>query len=269
MKVALIDVDSHHFPNLALMKISAYWKSEGAEVEWCVPIKQYDVAYASKIFDFTPNIDFEPQADCKWYGGTGYGTLIQLPTEIENIMPDYELYGITDTAYGFITRGCPRNCDFCIVTSKEGHCTRQVAEVSQFWSGQNHICVMDSNILACDYRYDLLKSLIDTGAKIDFNQGLDIRYVDDDVIDLLNRMRLPRVRFAWDNPKEDLEPLFRRFTEKYKRKSPDMKVVYVLTNFNSTFAEDLERVEILKDAGYDPYVMVYNKGYAPREVRRL
>jgi radical SAM superfamily enzyme YgiQ (UPF0313 family) len=124
MKIGLIDVDGHNFPNLALMKISAWHKAKGDTVEWCLPIDHYDIVYQSKVFDetYSPDIEWMPMADKVIKGGTGYGLDNKLPDEIEHIYPDYSLYPelTKDTAYGFLTRGCPRGCKFCIVASKEG-----------------------------------------------------------------------------------------------------------------------------------------------------
>ena len=129
--------------------------------------------------------------------------------------------------------------------------------------------IMDPNILACPERRDLLEQLVASRAYVDFNQGLDIRLVDKDVADLLGKMRIERLHFAWDNPAEDLRPYFKRFSDWYRRKDPSKKGVYVLTNFNSTLEQDLGRVYALRDLGYSPYVMIYNKEQAPQEVRHL
>lgn len=122
MNVGLIDVDSHGFPNLALMKISAWHKKRGDSVEWWNGLKHYDLVYQSKVFDGTYSKDneFVVMADKVVKGGTGYDLKNKLPNEVEHTKPDYGLYGITDTAYGFLTRGCPRGCPFCIVKPKEG-----------------------------------------------------------------------------------------------------------------------------------------------------
>lgn len=163
MRVGLIDVDSKNFPNLALMKISAHCKQEGDTVEWYQPFgERYDVVFMSKVFSFTPDYDLCINADTVVRGGTGYCVRLEngreifdkaesivLPNEIEHIYPDYSLYNITDTAYGFLTRGCPRGCKFCIVGKKEGKCSRKVADLTEFWRGQKNIVLCDPNILAC------------------------------------------------------------------------------------------------------------------------
>jgi len=148
MKIGLIDVDSHNYPNLALMKISAWHKAQGDNVEWYDLIgTHYDMVYCSKVFTFTEDYLYHINADKVIRGGTGYAIhgaggehYIKeedrpLPDEVEHIMPDYSLYGITDTAYGYLTRGCPRGCQFCIVGKKEGLCSRKVADLSEFWGG--------------------------------------------------------------------------------------------------------------------------------------
>ena len=133
MEIGLIDVDSHNYPNLALMKISAWHKSQGDHVEWWNGLKHYDRVYQAKVFDNTYTQDniYCVDADEVIKGGTGYGLNDRLPDEIEHIYPDYSLYNITDTAYGFLTRGCPRHCPFCIVGDKEGLCSHKVADLSE------------------------------------------------------------------------------------------------------------------------------------------
>jgi hypothetical protein len=273
MKVALIDVDGHNFPNLALMKISAFHKKNGDDVEWCFPMNHYDLVYQSKVFDdtYSPDIDWIPNADKLIKGGTGYGLNNTLPSEIEHIYPDYSIYPelTKDTAYGFLTRGCPRHCDFCIVGEKEGLRSVKVADLSEFWRGQKKIVLLDPNILACKDRMHLLDQLIESRAIVDFSQGLDIRLTNEAVADKLNSIRVKRLHFAWDNPNQDLTPYFKRFTETYNRKSCSGKVVYVLVNFNSTMEQNLYRIYTLRDLGYDPYVMVYDKPNAPKEIKDL
>ena len=192
-RIGLIDVDSHHFPNLPLMKIAAYHKSIGDAAEPAVPIQRYDKVYVSKIFTFTPDIDFVPQADETVYGGTGYNLTTVLPPYIESMCPDYDLYPQFSEAYGFLTRGCPRNCRFCIVSEKEGSKSVRVADLSEFWRGQKKIKLLDANILACNERENILQSLIDCGAYIDFTQGLDIRLTDKYIAQMLTEIKIEEV----------------------------------------------------------------------------
>lgn len=276
--------DSHNFPSLPLMKLSAYHKAMGDEVEMYMPINQYDLVYASKVFSFTDDIDTDSviQADEVKRGGTGYCISVKngrevfdksknssLPKEIEHIYPDYALYPQYKYAVGFLTRGCPRNCGFCVVGEKEGLCSKQVADLEEFWRGQKEIKLLDPNILACKDYESLLKQLAESKTRVDFTQGLDIRLTNPDNIELLNKIKVTMLHFAWDNPKQDLTKYFRRFSEHTKIKSDRNKVVYVLTNYNSTLEEDLYRIYKLRELGYSPYVMIYQKENAPREIRRL
>lgn len=174
MRVGLIDVDGHNFPNLPLMKISAYHKSRGDSVEWYEPLfsGHMDKVYMSKVFTFTPDYPYCINADEIIKGGTGYSYPDggeELPEEIEHIYPDYQLYkdAFPDTAYGFLTRGCPRGCDFCIVGKKEGRCARKVADLSEFWNGQKNIVLLDANMFACKEWKDLSVQLIESGAWVD------------------------------------------------------------------------------------------------------
>ena len=276
--------DSHNFSSLPLMKLSAYHKAIGDEVEMYMPINQYDLVYASKVFSFTDDIDTNSviQADEVRKGGTGYCINVKngrevfdnsknssLPREIEHIYPDYALYPQYKYAVGFLTRGCPRNCGFCVVGEKEGLCSKQVADLDEFWRGQKEIKLLDPNILACENNESLLKQLAESKARVDFTQGLDIRLTNPDNIELLNKIKVTMLHFAWDNPKQDLTKYFRRFSEHTKIKSDRNKVVYVLTNYNSTLEEDLYRIYTLRELGYSPYVMIYQKENAPKEIRRL
>jgi hypothetical protein len=274
MKIGLIDVDGHNFPNLALMKISAWHKSQGDTVEWCFPLDHYDIVYQSKVFDdtYSPDIEWIPMADKVIKGGTGYGLDNKLPDEIEHIYPDYSIYPelTKDTAYGFLTRGCPRGCKFCIVAGKEGRRSIKVADLSEFWRGQKNIVLLDPNILACRQHPDLLGQLIDSKACVDINQGLDIRLTTEANIALLNQIKVKEIHFAWDNAEDDLKPYFERYKALAKHKPHGRYgTVYCLVNFGSTMEQNLYRIYTLRDLGYDPYVMVYDKPNAPREIKDL
>lgn len=279
MRIGLIDVDGHNFPNIPLMKLSAWHKDRGDAVEWYEPMftGHCDLVYMSKVFTFTPDYQYYIDADEIIRGGTGYfypdgGN--PLPDEIEHTYPDYSLYPelTRDTAYGFLTRGCPRGCDFCIVAAKEGKCSVKVADLSEFWRGQKNIVLMDPNMLACRDWKELSKQLIDSGAWVDFSQGCDIRIMTEEKADALKKMRIKQIHFAWDRyeDKDMIVPKFKSFKEITgwdKRKLG----VYVLTNFNTTLEQDLERVYMLRDLGYSPYVMIYDKQNVPRghDLRKL
>ena len=274
MKIGLVDVDGHNFPNLALMKISAWHKAQGDDVEWCFPMNHYDVVYQSKVFDdtYSPDINWYPQADKIIKGGTGYGLDNTLPYEIEHMYPDYSIYPelTNDTSYGFLTRGCPRGCKFCIVAGKEGRRSVKVSDLSEFWRGQKKIVLLDPNILACREHTDLLQQLIDSKAYVDFNQGLDIRMTNERNIELINQIKVKEIHFAWDNAEDNLKPYFERYSALAKHKPHGrLGSVYCLTNFGSTMEQDLYRIYTLRDMGYDPYVMVYDKPHAPKEIKQL
>jgi hypothetical protein len=270
MKIGLINVDGHNFPNLALMKISAYHKGKGDDVEWFFGFNQYDKVYMSKVFTFTE--DFHQCINAKEIirGGTGYDLKNKLPEEIENMYPDYSLYRINDVAYGFLTRGCPRGCDFCIVKDKEGQCSKKVADLKSFWSGQKEIKLLDPNLLAAKEHLDLLDQLIESKAWVDVTQGFDIRLTNPKNIEKIKQLKIKMLHFAWDKQKDEkiiIEKLkeFKELTGLNHRKLG----VYILTNFDTDFDYDLHRVYTLKELGYDPYVMIYDKENAPKRIREL
>lgn len=283
MRVELIDVDGHNFPSIPLMKISAWHKRQGDSVGWYDPMtawkQQPDRVYMSKVFTYTPDYEHPVNAKEIIKGGTGYNFLgggSDLPQEIEHIYPDYDLYPelCKDTAYGFLTRGCPRGCDFCIVGSKEGRKSRKVADLSEFWKDQKNIVLLDPNFFACGEWKELSKQLINSRAWVDFSQGCDIRIMTEEKINFLKEMKIKQIHFAWDRyeDKEIILPKFKEFkrlTEWDYRKMS----VYILTNFNTTIEQDLERIYILRDLGFSPYVMIFNKqelpkGHALRRMQR-
>lgn len=272
IRIGLIDVDSHNFPNLCLMKLSAYHKAQGHQVCFWNPLFYFDVVYKSRVFTDTYSKDniTVRNAGQVIKGGTGYGPGSDLPDEIEHSYPDYSLYPqYSETAYGFLSRGCPRGCGFCIVGGKEGRKSRKVADLSEFWRGQREIKLMDANLLACPDHESLLLQLAESRALVDFSQGLDIRLITRDNVALLNQVRTKTVHFAWDNPDEDLTRYFRQFLEWTSIKNPRLRRVYLLTNYGSTHEQDLYRVETLRQIGFDPYVMIYEKPTAPPITRHL
>lgn len=261
MKIGLVDVDSK-WPNIPLMKLSAYHKGKGDEVEFANSYTTYDLVYKAKVFTFTKDtpVNFYTKELIK--GGTGYDSELKqwLPPEIEHLYPDYSVYNENKTAYGFLTRGCPRGCPFCIVGRKEGLKSVKVANLNEFWNGQPHINLLDPNLLACEQRIELLESLVPTNAWINFSQGLDIRFIDEQTTRLLQKLRVRLVHFAWDRPKDEkiIVPRLKLFKEITKIDYRNA-CVYVLTNFESTFEEDLYRVEVIRSLGYRPYIMIYEK----------
>lgn len=271
--IGLIDCDQTNFPNLALMKIAAYHRKKGNKVEMLNSFQQYDKVYISKVFDDVYSKFSEPfiLSDEIVRGGTGYGLNNKLPGEIEHIKPAYDLYNIKNTAYGFLTRGCPRACPFCIVAEKEGRKSEKVADLNEFWTDEKNIVLLDPNILACKDCENLLLQLAESKAVVDFTQGLDARLLTKEIIELLNKINIKVVHFAWDLPQfsdsilKGLE-LYSKFGKIHNVRN---RKVYMITNFGTTHEYDLFRVKKLQELNYDPYVMIYNKPTAPKITRQL
>jgi hypothetical protein len=302
-KIGLIDVDGHNFPNIPLMKISAWHKAQGDSVEWYDAMfsGHMDKVYMSKVFSASQDYQYFVDADEVVKGGSGYcietigGREIynkakdtDLPAEIEHIYPDYSIYfndndlaydeitgeclGLSaaerkkrDTAYGFLTRGCPRGCDFCHVAVKEGRRSYKVADLSEFWRGQKNIVLCDPNILACREWPDLLQQLIDSKANVDINQGLDIRLMTKEKAEMLGKIKMDQLHFAWDRyqDKDMILPKLQMFREMTNKNERSM-IVYVLCNFDTTVEQDLERIYTLRKMGYWAYVMLYDKEHIPQ-----
>lgn len=285
MRIGLIDVDNrdkHPFPNLPLMKLSAWHKAQGDSVEWYEPLfsGHMDKVYMSKVFSFTPDYEYFVDADEVIKGGSGYCIELvngkevyhkerdkELPYEVEHIYPDYSIYygkvkDIEDTAYGFCSRGCPRGCDFCHVKDKpaDGRCSHKVADLSEFWHGQKYIELCDPNTLACKDWKDILQQLIDSKSYVDFNQGVDIRLMTEEKAEMLSRIKLKTVHFAYDRyqDKKIIEPKFKTFRNVSGWGRSKVQV-YVLTNFDTTPSQDLERIYFLRSLDFSPFVMVYDK----------
>lgn len=293
MNVGLIDVDGHNYPNLPLMKLSAWHKQKGDSVKWYnqlfhgYPNTPLDIVYMSKVFSFTPDYPYYVNAREVIKGGSGYaietvdgkeifkkGKDGQLPYEIEHIYPDYSMYPeqTKDTAYGFLTRGCPRGCKFCHVGCKEGHRSRKVADLSEFWRGQKNIVLCDPNLIACPDWKELLGQLIDSGAWIDISQGVDIRIMTEEKAEMIKKVRVKTIHFAWDQyeDKKSIVSKLKYFKDITGWNDKKM-IVYVLTNYDTTHEQDLERIYTLRDLGYSPYVMIYDKEHTKRsdKVRML
>jgi len=281
VKIGLIDVDAENnrkakYPNLALMKLSAWHKAQGDAVDWWWGWDTYDRVYMSKVFDKTFQQDImEPVNAAEVIkGGTGYDLENRLPDEVEHIYPDYSLYPrlTKDTAYGFLTRGCPRGCHFCIVAEKEGRRSVKVADLDEWWRGQKNIVLMDPNLLAYRGHMELLEQLIESGAWVDINQGIDCRLLNEKNIEAINRLKLKEIHFAWDYMHETERVL--RGLELYRQlatRKPhgSWGTVYTLVNYDTTMDENLFRIYTLREMGYDPYVMIYDKPHASREIRLL
>ena len=293
MKIGLIDIDYNgSFPNIALMKLSAWHKSQGDDVEFYMPFSdRYDRVYVSKVFSFSPDHEDCINADEVIYGGTGYHIQLingqetwvtpkkakymeQLPDEVEHCCPDYSLYPklTENTAYGFLTRGCPRGCKFCHVEAKEGKRSVKVADLREFWRGQKNIVLCDPNILACKDWKSLLQQLIGSKAYVDFNQGLDARLTTKEKAQMLGEIKIKEIHFAWDRY-EDKEAVLKglQIYSEHARRKPHghNAIVFTIVNFDTNIEQDLERIYTLREMGYWAYVMIYDKEHAHPEYLHL
>ena len=254
MRIGLVDVDSHHYPNLALMRISAWHKAHGDHVEWADPMfgGGYDRVYKSKIFNFTPD-DATPWQCEVVCGGTGYDVRSRLAPEVEHSTAmDYSLYPQYKFSIQFFSRGCIRHCPFCLVHDKEG-AIHPVEPLQLNPTGQ-HIEVLDNNFFANPEWKSAIDYLLATGQKVNLH-GVDIRIMNQEQAYWLNRLPLHKcVHIAWDLPQIDLTDKLREVTQYIK---PRKLMCYVLVGFNSTVEQDMYRIERLRELGIKPYVMPY------------
>jgi len=253
VRVALHDSDNTSFPNLALMKLSAWHKAQGDIVEWWTPLLTYDRVYSSKVFTFTDENPYLPPDTIK--GGTGYGKLDELPQEVDAMFPDYSIYPDCDHAIGFLTRGCIRKCPWCIVPKKEGK-----IRPYQTWQeikrpDSRDIVFMDNNVLACQHGLEQIEDMGGKNVRVDFNQGLDARLITDDVAKMLSKLKwIRQIRMSADTDAMlDIVLTAIDRLGKYGVK-PYRVFVYVLV-------QDVEsaerRVIALRKVGADPFAQPY------------
>lgn len=258
MKIGLIDIDSK-IPNLALMKISAYYKLLKHEVVLTSPLfaDQFARCFASKIFDYT-DMPILPRGTQVGGSGIQENGRKKLDPHTEHLMPDYSIYDC-NYAMGFTSRGCNRKCPFCVVPKKEGKWSA-VADIYEFWNGQDRIMLLDNSLNANQHHFEkILIQLIKEKVKVDFSQGLDIRCLNDKQALLLSKVKLwKRIHFAWDLI--EIEKLVREGIKKLLKYQPGEHVTfYVLIGFNSNEEEDLYRVETLRGLGVNSFAMPYDK----------
>lgn len=248
MKIGLVDVDGKRFPNYAMMKISAYHKMQGNSVEWANNLMPYDVIYKSKIFKFSQEDNTCYNCNDIVLGGTGYSLTDTLPECIDNMQPDYSIYPFIDskTAYGFLTRGCPNKCRWCVVPIKEGAVKpyRDVEEIAT--AGRTNLILMDNNILASDYGLEQIEKIIKNRYRIDFNQALDARLVTEEIAKMLAKIRwISHIRFGCDTPQQIVEcENAMRMIDKY-RENPARYLMYAM--IDGTIKEAYDRISHFRD----------------------
>ncbi|MDR0874155.1 MAG: radical SAM protein [Prevotellaceae bacterium] len=252
MKIGLIDVDGHNFPNLALMKLANYHKEQGDTVEWVNYLERYDKVYQSKVFTFTPDVSTIIQSDEIIKGGTGYKMYNDL--FCDDIEPDYSLYPQFQHAYGFLTRGCVRNCTWCIVPKKEGD-IRPYRNIETVLQDRKTAILMDNNVLASEHGLWQLEKIANLKCKVDFNQGLDSRLVTDEIARLLSKIKWIRfIRFACDTTPA-VEPLLQAIEKLNKYGVKNYRIfVYLLVK---EVDDANERCKILKRLDVNPFVQIY------------
>lgn len=282
--IGLIDVDGK-LPNLALMKISSYYKSLGEHVEFVQTGKKYEKVYASCLFSWNRKecekiLMLYPDAEI---GGTGWDLNKTLPPEIEHCKPDYDLYSvnmiysrsctggiasketklkkaetIANMGIGFTSRGCIRKCGFCVVPEKEGK-FRKVAEIADIINPRSNIITLyDNNLTADPDCIEKLNEIRDRGLIVDISQGIDVRLLTDEKAKALGEVKhLRSLHYAWDLmefEKQIIEgiKLLKRYVKAWRH------MCFVLVGYNTTFEEDMYRVRKLDEMGIRPYVMKYN-----------
>ncbi len=248
-------------PNLALMRASTWHKEreDSVKLGYDPLFDDPDICYASKMFNFTQEPQFMP--DCETLkGGPGYDLSAKMPLDdYDRIMPDYSIYGC-DYAIGRFTRGCPNRCPWCVVPDMDGNEVRHVADLSDFWSGQGVVRLLDDNIMAdADEFCRDCEQLSRAGVKVIW-EALDARLVDDTTAAALSTVKqAKRIHFAWDSHAQD--EAVPRCIETLKRHGlkPWRLMFYVLVGFNTTKDYDLYRIYTIRDLGANPFVMPYDK----------
>jgi hypothetical protein len=266
VKVRLIQVDGK-WPNLALMKLSAFHKAQGDQVGF--ELEDPDKVYISCIFSRNASKargmrTLFPRADVE-LGGAGFGSSV-LPEHIEHLMPDYALYG-GRVSMGFTSRGCIRACPWCDVWIREGY-IRDHAPVREFLQHAK-VILLDNNFLASPNCLENLDYLVQNRIRVCFTQGLDIRLLSEPIARLLARTRYAdhqfktkRLYFAWDDPKLISAAEVIEAVDLLMRADIPARhlMCYMLTCFNTPLYQDWARFTVLRKLGVDPFVMRYNQG---------
>ena len=273
MRIGLIDVDGHNFPNLALMKLSAWHKSQGDMVEFANPMfGEYDRVYMSKVFTFTP--DCVDIYDCEVIkAGTGYKDYFHiLPDDIEHICPDYSLYGVKE-AYGFLTRGCVNRCPWCIVPKKEGF-IQPASDIEEFLDGRKEAILLDNNVLASDWGVMQVEKIAELKVRVDFNQGLEARQIasNPELAKLLAKVKWIRyIRMAYDS--KSAEPYVRGAIELLCKYGVSPRNIFIYVLIRDDIQDAYDRIMDMRRLGCIPFAQPYrdfdNKNEPSREQRRL
>ena len=276
MKIGLIDLDRTGFPSLPLMKLSAWHRAKGDEIMFNMPLIKTDLTYVACVF--TKNERRLLALERAILGGTGFAHKYNLPSlmlwdrlypEVEDMMPDYSLYNAT-ASYGFTSRGCIRRCPWCVVLHKEGG-IKPWHSIYQFWNREHRdIVLLDNNLLASPNWKETMTDLEREKLKVDFNQGLDIRLVDEEKAYYLSKLKYKKqLRFALDDIR--YEKNFRRGMETLRNAGTNLSsvMIYFLIGFGSSLEGDLARLEIIKSYKATPFAMNYQEvnGVKPQIVR--
>ena len=256
MRIGLIAVDGRNsFPNLALMRLSNWHKQRGDTVEWWTGFTHYDRVYMSKVFTFTPDFDTVINAEEIITGGTGYKNFGSLPPEVEACPPDYTLYPNWKPAVGFLTRGCCRCCDFCIVPRKEGtvHPAATWEEIKR--PDSREMVLLDNNVLASDYGLEQIDRMGREQVWVDFNQGLDARLITPEIAGMLARLHWIRlIRLACDT--SEMLPVIRQATSYLKEAGVSQSRFWAYALVRDV-EEAHRRVMALREMGVEPFAQPY------------
>lgn len=250
--IALINLEPK-IHNTALMRISQYHKQKGDYVEWLIPLfrDQYDKIYCSSLFDFTNKENIPENAIC---GGSGFDLKNKLPKEIEDCDLDYSIYPDCDKSYIWFSRGCIRNCPFCIVREKEGYI--YPIKPSNLNPNGRTIEIMDNNFFANPEWKKAEKILDEWQMPVYFKQGVDVRIFDKCQSDFIKKYKVKYVFIAWDNPRENI-PI--HIENMIKLIGYSKIICYILIGYWSTHEENVMRIEKLKAMKIRPFAMPYDK----------
>ena len=271
--ILLIDVDGR-LPNLALMKLSRYYKEKGRDVVLAkrnIRMNRADRIFASCIFNFESSMRLI-EALKKYYGndiqigGSGVNLTNRLPEKIEAMPADYDLYPeLKDRAIGFVTRGCPHKCPFCLVPKKEGK-PRKVSDLASLLEGKRKkLILLDDNLLAHDESEAILEQMVSKRIQVNFTQSLDFRHLNKKKAALLRRIDCQNTRFTRPNYYFSLNNNKRLslIAAKYKwfdfatRDNVEFICMY---GYDTTLAQDVERFRFLRSL---PGAYVFVQQYQP------